>query len=87
MADRSLAEGSAEEMIGHIGAHLAEAIREKFDRAAAAAKHKDEDVAAGREFVAAYVTYIHYVEGIHTAMMAAGTHHGEAAEDATGHGH
>lgn len=87
MADRSLAEGSADEMIEHIGAHLAKAIREKFNRAAAAAKHKDENVAAGREFVAAYVAYVHYVEGIHTAMMATGAHHGESAEDTAGRGH
>ena len=86
MADRALAGGSADDMVGHIGKHLAEAIRQKFDRAAAAAAHKDESVAAGREFVAAYVAYVHYVEGIHTAMMAGG-HHDEAAAEETAHAH
>ena len=86
MADGALAKGSADGMIGHIGEHLAKAIREKFDRAAAAAAHKDDSVDAGREFVAAYVSYVHYVEGIHTAMMAGG-HHGEAAAKESAHAH
>ena len=48
-----------------------------------AKKNKDESVAAGREFVEAYVTYMHYVEGIHTAIMSAGAHHAEAGEGIT----
>ena len=36
---------------------------------------------AGRRFVEAYVTYMHYVEGVHTAIVAAGGHqHAEAGE-------
>lgn len=86
MADGALAEGSADDMIGHIGERLAKAIREKFDRAAAAAAHQHDSVEAGREFVAAYVAYVHYVEGIHTAMMAGG-HHAEAAAQDNAHAH
>ena len=41
---------------------------------------------AGREFVEAYVTYMHYVEGIHTAIMSAGGHHrADAAEGEAEH--
>lgn len=35
---------------------------------------KDEPVEAGREFVEAYVTYMHYVEGVHAAIVSAGGH-------------
>ena len=85
LADKALADGSAEEMIKKINGHLAEAIREKFNRALAASKDKDKSVEAGREFVEAYVVYIHYVEGIHTAIMSApGCHHEGAAESSAG---
>ncbi len=53
---------------------MAGAIREKFEKALEARKHKDDSVEAGREYVAAYVAYVHYVEGIHAAVMSAGGH-------------
>ena len=81
MADKSLVDGSAEEMIKKINGHLAEAIREKFQKVVGAKKNKDESVEAGREFVEAYVTYTHYVEGIHTAMMSVTSHHHSAATE------
>jgi len=33
-------------------------------------------VTAGREYVAAYVTFIHYVEGLHEAARATPSDHG-----------
>ena len=74
IADQALSSGSAEDMIAKVTAHVAHGIREKYDRALAAQKHKDDSVAAGREYVEAYVVYMHYVEGIHAAAMSAGDH-------------
>ena len=74
MADKALAEGSAAEMIKTISGHLAAAINDKFAKAVEAKKNKDKNVEAGREYVEAYVIYMHYVEGIHTAIMTAGGH-------------
>ena len=74
LADKALVDGSANEMIGRISEYLANAIREKFKTALQAAKNKDKSVKAGRDFVAAYVTYMHYVEGIYTAIMSAAGH-------------
>jgi hypothetical protein len=82
MADQTLASGSAEELIGMVSQHLAAAIRERFNRVVVAGKNKDKNVAAGREYVEAYVTYLHYVEGVHVAIAAAGGHHGEGGEAA-----
>lgn len=76
MADQTLVSGSAEEMIGMLSRHLGEAIREKFQKVVAAGKEKDKNVAAGREYVEAYVTYLHYVEAVHDAIVAGGDHHG-----------
>ena len=75
LSDKALANGSAEEMIGMISNHMAAAIRTKFQHALETKKNRDESVEAGREFVAAYVTYMHYVEGVHTAIAASGGHH------------
>ena len=78
MADKALADGSPEDMITKMTGHMAQAVREKFQRAAEAQKHKGDSVEAGREFVEAYVVYTHYVEGIHAAIMSAGGHEHEA---------
>ncbi len=78
MADKALAEGSADEMIKSLNAHTAEAIREKFHKAQEAKKNKDKSVEAGREFVEAYITYMHYVEGIHAAIVSVPGHQHEA---------
>jgi hypothetical protein len=61
-ADRALEEGSVEKVVEL----LSEAVRNGVQRHFAAARgrrhfHAD-DVAAGREYVEAYVPYIHYVE-------------------------
>ncbi len=41
-----------------------------------ARKHKDESVKAGRDYVAAYVEYVHFVEALHDIVTAADAHHG-----------
>lgn len=74
MADKALADGSADEMIKKMSGHMGTAIKAKFDKAMEARKNKDKSVEAGREFVEAYVIYLHYVEGIHTTIMSAGGH-------------
>ncbi len=39
------------------------------------AKRAEESVAAGREFVNAYVEFVHYVERLHTDAVGAAAHH------------
>jgi hypothetical protein len=75
MADKALTDGIADEMVHTISRHMAEAIREKLNRALSTRRSKDKSVAAGRGFVEAYVTYLHYIEGIHTAILSAASHH------------
>lgn len=78
LADKALADGSADEMIGRISEDLAGTIREKFKKVLQTGKTKDKSVEAGRKFVAAYVTYVHYVESIHAAIMSAAGHQHQA---------
>ncbi len=85
MADQALAAGAADDMIGKISAHMASAIKERFVKAADAAKRKDTSVDAGREFVAAYVAYMHYVEGVHTAIASSAAHQHDASPPSSAH--
>lgn len=80
LADQALADGSAEAMIQKMNNHLTRAVQEKFNRALEAGKNKDKSVEAGREYVEAYVVYMHFVEGIHATLMSVGDHHHAAAE-------
>jgi len=81
MADKALAGGSVDDMILKISEHLDAAIRERFHKAVEAQKDKDKSVEAGREFVEAYVSYVHYVEAVHAAIVSAGGGHHVGAEE------
>jgi UDP-2,3-diacylglucosamine pyrophosphatase LpxH len=84
-ADQALAQGNIDALVKAILQHTEEGIRERFTHALETAKQADESVAAGREHVAAYVTYVHYVEGI-AQVVHGEPHHAEAAP-AAAHGH
>jgi hypothetical protein len=79
MADKALASGSVDSLANKISAHVKEGIKERFAKANEAKKSADKSVEAGREYIEAYVTYLHYVIGIHSAVMAKGGH-SEGAE-------
>jgi hypothetical protein len=61
-ADRALETGSVSDVVTMVTERAAAGIRERFARAQARQKRSDESVAAGREYVKAYVEFIHYVE-------------------------
>jgi hypothetical protein len=63
-ADQALAQGNVDQLADAISAHVGKAMRERFAHAMEKKKHADESVDAGREFVEAYVQYVHFVEGI-----------------------
>ncbi len=54
---------------------MAKGIRDRFHKASEKQKHADDSIAAGREFVEAYVTFTHYVEGLHGLIQAGPAHH------------
>ena len=83
-ADKALEAGSAEALVNLVTGGVAAGIRERFTRAATARKHADESIEAGREYVEAYVEYVHYVERIHSDA-AGGAHHGDPPVAAAEH--
>jgi len=86
LAERSLADGNVAAVRKQLTAAMDAGLQEKLDRVLATRKHKDRSVAEGREYVRAYVTYLHYVEGLHAALLpAGGQQHGAAPADAGRH--
>lgn len=86
MSDKALETGNVDSLTNKVAAHIKEGIKERFAKALAAKKNADKNVDAGREYVEAYVNYVHYIEEIHTAIMSKGEHHAEGDEGAkTGH--
>jgi hypothetical protein len=77
-ADKAIEAGSVDELAKEIGKSAEKAVRDRFGRLMSAKKHKDESVSAGREYVEAYVEYVHFVEGIHNIITAVGAHHEHA---------
>ena len=87
-SDKALEAGSADDLVKQVTAHVEKGIRERFDKAVEAKKHANESVEAGRKYVAAYVEYVHYVEGIHDAVMGKAGHHEETEQASKAdHGH
>lgn len=85
-ADKALASGSSDALVKLITDAVADGIKKRYARAAAAYPHKDETVAAGREFVEAYVEFTHYVERLHRDAEGHAAHHQTPAGKTSGTG-
>lgn len=76
-ADKALEAGSVDALTTEMSQHLTNGVKGRFDRVLDKKKHMDDSVEAGREYVEAYVEYLHYVEGAHTTIAGKGAHHHE----------
>jgi hypothetical protein len=80
--------GSVEALAKKIGEAAEKAIRKRFARLMEAKTHKDESIEAGREYVEAYVVYVHFVEGLHNMITQGEAHEAHAiGKGDEGHGH
>jgi hypothetical protein len=81
-ADKALAAGSVDALSAKIGNAVRDGIRKRFAEVTEKKKHVNDSVEAGREFVAAYVEYVHFVEGIHNMVAQGAAHvHGEEHQE------
>jgi hypothetical protein len=85
--DKTLEAGSVDALVARVSEHVSAGVREHFTRANEAQRHAADSVDAGRRFVAAYVAYMHYVEGLHQAALGAAAHGSAATTAPTGHQH
>ncbi|MHB9110354.1 MAG: DUF6448 family protein [Armatimonadota bacterium] len=79
-ADQALASGNATPLVHEVTEVVGHGITERFTRVQELKKHANDSVAAGRAYVAAYVDYVHYVEGLLAAAHGPGEHHETEAE-------
>jgi hypothetical protein len=78
-ADKALASGDLKPVFDLMHGVLKPGLEARFKAARAARGQAPADVAAGRRAVAAYVTFLHYVDGAYRAA-AGGAAHAEGGE-------
>jgi hypothetical protein len=72
--DRSLVSGSVDTVVADVTGDVTRGVRERYARAREARAKADQSVTAGRDYVAAYVDYLHYVEALHQAGAKSAEH-------------
>ena len=75
LADQALRTGDVEPLMKLITTETREGITQRFEQARKARDHPSTDVEAGRRYVEAYVTFIHYVERAYEAASRAAVGH------------
>lgn len=70
MADESIAKGSVAGVLRDVNKKIEEGIRKRFKKVVETKKRANDSVEAGREFVEAYVDYLHFVENINAIVTA-----------------
>ena len=83
--DKALETGRLEPVLNLLSAGIKDGLHAQFAMAAGKKKFASNDLAAGRAYVKAYVSYIHYVEGVHQAVR--GMSHGHPGESSAGQSH
>jgi hypothetical protein len=83
MADEAMKSGKIDRLAGLLETDVRNGLKQRFDEAFSKSRHGRKEVARGREFVAGYVEFIHYVEKVH--QSAAGSPHGHFKEEIPKH--
>ncbi|MDP2898566.1 MAG: DUF6448 family protein [bacterium] len=84
-ADKALEKGEANHLVHLVAGAVSKGIQERFAHAAETKRHAEESVEAGREFVAAYVEFVHYAERLYEDAVQPVGHHEGAQEGAPEH--
>jgi len=77
-ADKAIATGSLDDLAKEISTLIISGMRQRFERVMKTKKHIDDSVQAGREYVEAYVEFVHYVERLHNDALGTAAPHAEA---------
>jgi hypothetical protein len=81
-ADKALENGKLEPVYTLLADAMHDGLHARFEEAMAKKNYKVNDLEAGREYVEAYVTFLHYVEPLYQAAKSIGSdHHQHEVED------
>ena len=84
-ADKALENGKVEPLLKLLTEAMQTGLREQFKQVIAKKKFGKDDVGAGREYVKAYVEFVHYVERIHEAAKNPAEGHYPESQGAAAH--
>ena len=79
-ADKAIDDGSVEPVVKLLSDAMQESLRKHFKETVTAKAFKPGNVAAGREYVRAYVEFIHYVERLYEAITTSAHGHFDETE-------
>jgi hypothetical protein len=85
LADKAVASGSDRELTAFIAKSASDGLHAHFADLHSKRNFRPDDLAAGRAYVASYVTFVHYVEGLYEAAEAKANGHYPEAETAQAH--
>ncbi len=74
-ADQALKSGDVAPLTNLLVEKMRAGLSERYKKAMEAKSFEVQDLGAGREYIEAYVTYIHYVEGMYEAAVNPGSGH------------
>jgi len=86
VADKALDSNDIKPLLLLMSGEVRAGLEEQFKTVIDKKKYDPADLAAGREYVGAYVTFIHYVERLHEAAVRPVHGHEPEAESAEMHG-
>ena len=78
--DKAIETRSDEALLKLLTDTMRKGLHERFHRTVEKSSYSKDSVDAGREYVKAYVEYIHYVEGLYEAAKRPAEGHGHEAE-------
>lgn len=87
LADKAVEKGSARELVTELNAAMHKNLEALFASVNGKKQYKQDDIEAGRKYVASYVTFIHYVERLHQSTQLPTDAHGTEAAAAAHHQH
>ena len=85
--DKAVADGKLEPLYRLLTGKIYEGLHQKFESVMKKKNFRKEDVQAGREYVEAYVPFIHYVEALYEIAEKGAHGHSPEAEKGDGHKH
>ena len=86
-SDEALAAGSLDALAKLLATEVDRGLRQRYARAAQTRKHSAESIDRGREYVAAYVDFMHYAERLLSAATSDAGHAGHRAPAPAEHVH
>jgi len=86
-ADKAIVDGKVEPVIKLLTGKMQEGIQGQFKKVMAKKNFKKDDVEAGREYIEAYVIFIHYVERLYEAAKEPAHGHYLESEEGEVHKH